>query len=72
MIISGGIEYNISGSTSLLVGFTFNNGFTNMFSNQDVIRTDLGDPVFEGINPREDVRLRAIANSIELNLGILF
>lgn len=72
MLVAAGIEYNISGNTSILVGVTFNNGFTNVFRKEDVIRTDLGDPVFDGINPREDVRLRAIANSFELNLGILF
>ncbi|WP_306640335.1 porin family protein [Sanyastnella coralliicola] len=72
MIIGGGIEYNLSGSTSILVGVTYNNGFTNAFKDTDVIRTENGEPVFESGQPRDDVRLRAISNSIELNLGILF
>ncbi len=35
MIISGGIEYNISGNTNLLVGLVFNNGFLDVFDGSD-------------------------------------
>lgn len=72
MILAAGIEYNLSGSTSLLVGVTFNNGFTNIFAKNNVVRTDSDEPVFQSGQPIEDVRLRANASSIELNLGILF
>lgn len=30
LIVGGGMEYNFSGNTSLLVGITYNNGFTNI------------------------------------------
>ena len=30
MIISGGVEYNISGNTNLLLGLVFNNGFSDI------------------------------------------
>ena len=30
LIVGAGMEYNFSGSTSLLVGLTYNNGFTNI------------------------------------------
>jgi len=30
MIVSGGIEYNISGNTNLLLGLVFNNGFSDV------------------------------------------
>ncbi len=71
MIFGAGIEYNLSGSTSVLVGLTFNNGITNSMSRQEVIRTENDSPIFRGNSP-ETVRLNAIANTIELNLGILF
>jgi len=35
LIIGGGTEIAIMGNTALLLGFTFNNGFLNMFSNSD-------------------------------------
>jgi opacity protein-like surface antigen len=30
LVIGGGLEYNFSGNTALLVGITYNNGFTNL------------------------------------------
>jgi hypothetical protein len=36
MIIGGGIEYTLSGSTVLLVGITFNNGFLDILDASDV------------------------------------
>ncbi len=30
MIISGGVEYNISGNTNLVLGLVFNNGFSDI------------------------------------------
>ncbi len=78
MIIALGIEYSLSGTTSLLVGATYNNGLTNSMARTNAIRSDERDnPVFD--RRRDDpnskpltVRLDAIANSIELNIGILF
>ncbi|MBK7384885.1 MAG: PorT family protein [Flavobacteriales bacterium] len=32
LIVGAGMEYNFSGSTSLLVGVTYNNGFTNILN----------------------------------------
>jgi hypothetical protein len=77
LILSAGIEYSLSGSSSVLIGVTYNNGFTNVFTKQDVVRTDEGNPVYRDLDTggqavREDVRLRAVSNSFELNLGILF
>lgn len=36
MIISGGLEYTLSGSTVLLTGITFNNGFLDIFDGDAV------------------------------------
>lgn len=71
MIIALGIEYSLAGTTSLLVGVTYNNGLTNSMARTNAIRTENDSPIFRGVNP-ETVRLDAIANSIELNIGILF
>ena len=35
LIVGAGMEYNFSGNTSLLVGITYNNGFTNILSEGD-------------------------------------
>lgn len=77
LILAAGIEYSLSGSSSILIGVTYNNGFTNVFSKQDVVYTENGGPVYNEADSgdklaREDVPLRAVSNSIELNLGILF
>ena len=34
LIVGAGMEYNFSGNTSLLVGVTYNNGFTNILSTE--------------------------------------
>lgn len=71
MIIALGIEYSLSGTTSLLVGATYNNGLTNSMARKNALRTENDSPIFIDGRP-ETVRLDAIANSIELNIGILF
>lgn len=38
MIIGGGVEYRLSGKTSLLGGLTYNNGLTNMAKNNQTIK----------------------------------
>lgn len=32
LVVGGGMEYNFSGNTALLVGITYNNGFTNILN----------------------------------------
>ncbi|MGB0423169.1 MAG: hypothetical protein ACPGED_02550, partial [Flavobacteriales bacterium] len=72
LIMAAGIEYNISGSTSVLVGLEFNNGFTNVFSKEKGIKqNDDGEALFSE-NAPEDFKLRSISNMFQLNLGILF
>jgi hypothetical protein len=36
MIIGGGIEYTLSGSTTILAGITFNNGFMDVFDGDNI------------------------------------
>lgn len=74
LIIGGGIEYNISGTTSLLIGVTFNNGFTDVLQNNGVKTDETDEPVLEGIDDNNPVeyKLKSITNHVELNIGILF
>ena len=75
LVVGLGAEYNLSGNTSLIFGITFNNGFTNIFS-EDTFRADKdgnalkpSDTEFTG---KSDQDLKAINNYLLLNLGILF
>ena len=74
-------EYNLTGNTSLVGGITFNNGFTNLFS-QDVHLADgNGNAVeqFDNLGNLKQAKdalrtesAKAINNMIVLNVGILF
>jgi opacity protein-like surface antigen len=57
LVIGGGVEYNFSGQTTLLIGITYNNGIMN------VMRRD----ALEGFD-----RPRVYADYLELTLGIFF
>jgi len=56
LVIGGGMEYNFSGQTALLVGVTYNNGFTNTLKGVEI----------------EDRRARLFYDYLELTLGIFF
>jgi len=75
LIIGAGIEYNISGQTSLLVGFTFNNGFTDVLKNNGLQKDDLDEVIFEGTGTDRspvETKLKGMTNFFELSLGIMF
>lgn len=69
IMFGAGMEYNISGSTSILLGVTFNNGITNMYSKD--ARDDFEDLSKENGNPNPD-DLKAITNYLALNIGLIF
>lgn len=56
LVIGGGMEYNFSGTTALLVGITYNNGFTNLLNGVD----------YGGKNAK------LFNDYLELSLGIFF
>ena len=58
MTIGAGIEYEFAGSTALLAGLTFHNGFT------DLLKNSTGNT--------GELRYRATCNTVVLNIGILF
>ena len=72
LIMAAGIEYNLNGSTSILAGVEFNNGFTNVFSNERGVEQNNNDEaLFEGVTPRT-FKLRSISNMLQFQVGILF
>lgn len=63
MIIGGGVEYTLSGSTTLLLGVQFNNGFLDV----------LDDKFDDGLLSEDDRKtLKANSNYLALTVGILF
>jgi opacity protein-like surface antigen len=56
LVVGAGMHYNFSGNTALMVGVTYNNGFTNI--NKDI---KVGDD-----------ELKAKLNYLELSLGVFF
>jgi hypothetical protein len=75
LIAGGGIEYNLSGTTSLLFGVTFNNGFSDALRGKGVKKdkNTTSDFIREnGKNRPAEFNLSSRTNLIELNIGILF
>lgn len=69
LIVGLGVEYNLSGNTSLILGATFNNGFTNVLK-EDAYNADQngnGDT-----SKGRDADFKAINNYLILNVGVLF
>lgn len=75
LIIGGGIEYSLSGTTAIIAGITYNNGFSNSLNNKGVLTDDRDAVVYEGTGsskkPKE-YELKGMVNYFELNIGILF
>lgn len=63
MLVGGGVEYNLSGNTSLVASIVFNNGLTNILKDQK-------DP--NPFNPVNQIKEKGINNYFMLNIGILF
>ena len=61
--MGGGIEYNIAGTTSLLVSVNYHNGFTNTLKKESnhLLGTDL-----------DKVEQNSTLNFVSLSVGILF
>lgn len=57
LIIGGGIKYSLGGTTAILAGLTFNNGFTN---------------ILKGTNQVTGRTPSAISNYLELTIGVMF
>ncbi len=71
LIVAAGVEYNLSGNASLVVGVTFNNGFNNILKGDGVATNSADNPTFTGLAP-DKFKLKAINNMLMLNVGVLF
>ena len=58
LIVGGGFEWEIKGSTALIVDLTYDNAFNNLLTGNN--------PALPGTNPK------AIHNFVELGIGIVF
>jgi len=72
LIFAAGIEYSLSGNTSLLAGFTFQNGFTDVLGSEGIAKEAGNMPSLNGYNTAKTFELSGIPNYVELNIGILF
>lgn len=75
LIFAAGIEYNLSGNTSILAGLTFQNGFTDALKGTGVVKDQsTNSPLFDGgtANAPQSFELSVLPNYVELNIGILF
>lgn len=73
LIVGLGAEYNLSGSTSLIIGVTFNNGFTNIFNKKAFKKAEVGFKESGGTYDKvHSDEAKAINNFVTLDLGVLF
>ncbi|MFM2317092.1 MAG: hypothetical protein RLZZ155_1424 [Bacteroidota bacterium] len=75
LIFAAGIEYNLSGNTSILAGLTFQNGFTDALKGSGVVKDQsTNSPLFDNgsTNAPQYFELSGLPNYVELNIGILF
>jgi len=80
LIIGAGVDYSLSGNTSLMFGITYNNGFTNVFKSKEkgIKPNDDGNPSFDldavsdGGRNYDTFDLKSITNSFVVTAGILF
>ncbi|MEZ4799039.1 MAG: porin family protein [Flavobacteriales bacterium] len=71
LLIGAGIEYSLSGNTSVVAGIVYNNGFSNILNNKLVTYDDGDKTVFENGKPKT-ANLKAMSNSLSLTVGIKF
>jgi len=75
LIFAAGIEYNISGNTSILAGLTFQNGFTDALKGNGVAKDSSKNSFMYNNDSNRSLQtfeLSGLPNYIELNIGILF
>jgi len=75
LTVGAGVEYNISGNTSLMFGLTYNNGFINQLDKETNVVDETtgkavldasGSPVFSGKDPSANI------SYVSLNIGLYF
>ena len=79
LIVGAGIDYSLSGNTSLMFGIAYNNGLTNVFKSKikAIEINDDGNPSYgtgsgEGGRLYNEFKMKSITNSFVVTAGILF
>lgn len=74
LVVGVGVEYNISGNTSLVVGVTFNNGFINQLETKIHQLDALGNATIDTNNEPiyTDKDASANLNYVALTIGVFF
>lgn len=74
LTVGAGVEYNISGNTSLMVGLTYNNGFINQLNKESNLLNTAGKAVLDvdGNPVYTDKDPSANLNYVSLNIGLYF
>ncbi len=68
--VEGGMEYNFSGNTRLMVGIEWNNGLNNIFNDDfDVVRSNINE---DPSTAPDTKKVKAQLNAIKLNVGVYF
>lgn len=71
--VGAGAEYNISGTTYLMFGITWNNGLTNVLDLNEFEEDGDGKPIFtENGQLQLSNKLKAVNNYLSLNLAVFF
>lgn len=71
LVLAAGIEYNVSGSTSIVAGLTFDNGFSNVIKGDAIEEKDRDIPLINTEGP-VTYKLKSNSNYLALTVGILF
>ena len=71
MIVGGGIEKNLTGSTSLTIGLNYNSSFSNVHKDVDLIKFDSGVPEVINGSPIPGI-MKGNDRFLELSVGVLF
>jgi hypothetical protein len=71
VIVGGGIEKNLTGSTSLTIGLNYNSSFSNVHKDVDLIKFDSGAPEVINGSPIPGI-MKGNDRFLELSVGVLF
>jgi len=74
LVVGGGIEYNLSGNTNIMLGLTYNNGFVNVLDEKTHVLDASGKATIDsnGKAVKSDKNASANINYFTLNVGVYF
>ena len=72
VIVGGGIEKNLTGSTSITIGLNYNTTFSNIYNDVPIIKFDSGNPEVDGEGILRTDYMKGHDRFLELSVGVLF